>query len=104
MKFKVIGEEYRTKTGQVYVRDGRTHVASAPGETFASDYKKTERSITVEAETEMRVVIAPHTDYALALEFGTSSNAPRPMWVPVAEEMRKTAPRIIATEIRSTVK
>ena len=77
-------------TGVIYVRQGRTHQASAPGQPPARDYGYLANSIHTLAEAQ------PHTVYVLIddevavyLEHGTVHMAPRPFVAPAVEKSRK---------------
>lgn len=45
-------------------------------------------SIDVQMEGDMTAVVAPHTEYAAYVEFGTSRMAAQPYMTPAAEEAR----------------
>ena len=45
-------------------------------------------SIDVQMEGDLTAVIAPHTEYAAFIEFGTSKMAAQPYMTPAAEEAR----------------
>jgi hypothetical protein len=66
------------KTGRTYKRRGRSHTASAPGESPAVDTGFLINSIqtTIKSDTQAEIVIA--AEYAEALEFGSSKVAARP--------------------------
>jgi hypothetical protein len=100
MEARLRGELYEPKSGRVYERDGRTHVASAPGEPPATDYGALEASLGSEMETPRRAVVGVGTEHALPLEFDMS----RPWFTPMGERMAKEVPEIITTEIRARVK
>jgi len=79
-------------TGRVYVRDGKMHRASTPGQPPAKDtgtlgesieYKVTEEGYDVVG------LVGSTADYAIYLEFGTSKMAARPFLRPVLENKKK---------------
>jgi hypothetical protein len=100
MKFEMIGEMHRSKSGHIY----GSHRASAPGESPASDTGRLEGSIEVTAESELVTAVAPTVgSYPLVLEFGGARTAPRPMWLPVGMRLGGNdgqVVQIIADEIK----
>jgi HK97 gp10 family phage protein len=72
------------KTGVLY----GNHQASAPKEAPAVDTGALINSITVEFPSRLTGIIAPHTEYAIYLEYGTRNMAPRPFMRPAAEKVR----------------
>lgn len=72
------------KSGVVY----GSHQASAPGEMPAIDTGNLANSVQVEFETETVAIVFTNADYAANLEYGTMRMAPRPFFVPAAEEVR----------------
>jgi hypothetical protein len=77
------------KSGATYKRGSRTHTASAPGESPASDTGLLYGSIQVniKSDTEAEVVVPP--EYAEALEFGTDRMAARPFVRPAIDSVLK---------------
>ena len=73
-------------SGETYTRNGVSHTASAPGEPPAVDTDFLRNSIQVDEVTPNEAIIAPHTDYAEHLEFGTSRMAARPYMRPALDE------------------
>jgi hypothetical protein len=76
------------KSGRLYRRGGKIHVASAPGEAPAIDTSLLINSIqsTHEGFTSWIDVFA---DYGGDLEFGTTHIAPRPYMAPAFESARE---------------
>lgn len=62
------------------------HTASAPGDPPAVDTGALRASI-VSRETSNGATVSTHMEYAVYLELGTSRMAPRPVWIPVAQEV-----------------
>lgn len=104
MKFRLLGELYAPKSGRLYQRASRSHIASAPGQSPASDYKALEGTLDSGMETPRVAVVGVGTPYAVPLEYGSIRVLPRPWFTPMAEEMRDEVPGIIATEIKKQVK
>lgn len=77
------------KSGRLYRRGSGTHQASAPGQAPAVDFGQLINSIQVENVTELTSLVGTNTEYAMALEYGSRRVAPRPVWRPVIEKMRK---------------
>lgn len=78
------------KSGRVYRRGSRSHQASAPGQAPAVDYGQLINSIQVSPETPaLTMTVGTNVEYAMALEYGSRRVAPRPVWRPVAEKLRK---------------
>ena len=94
-----------TRTGHVYVRDGKPHQASAPGEPPASDTGQLADSI-VEQEfpAELRVEVSAHAPYAADLEFGNSKILERPFMRPAAKKNRALAGKLVGTAVSITVR
>jgi HK97 gp10 family phage protein len=76
-----------------------SHTASAPGEPPAVDTGFLRNSIQVDEVTPNEAIIAPHTDYAEHVEFGTSRMAARPYMRPALDEHE----REIVDAIEATV-
>jgi phage gpG-like protein len=77
------------KSGRRYRRGGGMHQASAPGEAPAVDLGQLINSIQIRDESDLTSVVGTNVEYATALEYGTRKMAPRPVWRPVAERLRK---------------
>lgn len=86
---EVKNEMRAPKSGRMYRRGSRTHQASAPGQAPAVDLGQYINSIQVENVTDLTSKVGTNTEYAMALEFGSRRVAPRPVWRPVIEKMRK---------------
>jgi HK97 gp10 family phage protein len=65
-------------------KSGRTHTASAPGESPAIDTSFLVNSIQVEADG-LTAIVGTNADYAEHLEFGTVRMEPRPYFGPAFE-------------------
>lgn len=89
-----------TKKGTVRKRRGM-HRASAPGEAPAVDLGQLINSIQTEHVTDLTSTVGTNVEYAMALEFGTSRIAPRPVWVPVIEKFRPKFVEAIKAVLRS---
>lgn len=96
--------------GQIYKRPGgKTHKASAPGESPATDTGALVRSITVEPQPERYSVIikcAPTiAPYAKALEYGTSDGRiqERPFLRPSLKKMAPDVIRLLRKALRETL-
>ena len=74
-------------TGRPYKRGNVVHIASAPGQTPAPDIGTLMGSVYHEREGSLAAVAGARTAYAAYLEYGTTRMAPRPVWVPTAEEV-----------------
>jgi HK97 gp10 family phage protein len=77
------------KTGRIYDKKSpsRSHRASAPGESPATDTGALARSIVANVSGKTAEVVAA-IEYAAPLEFGTSKMAARPFMVPALETER----------------
>jgi HK97 gp10 family phage protein len=77
------------KTGEVYDKTTprRTHRASAPGQSPATDTGRLVNSLRSDVSGKTATVSA-NTTYAAALEFGTSKMKPRPYLIPAVEMER----------------
>lgn len=73
------------KSGRQYVRRGRVHTASAPGEPPAVDTGDLIGSIDTSFPSPTEAVISIPVEYAEALEFGTSRMAARPFVRPAVD-------------------
>lgn len=81
-------EMHKPKTGRTYRRGRRTHQASAPGESPAVDYGLLINSIQTNMINDLTAQVGSNVIYAPALEYGLRF-APRPVWRPVAEKLKK---------------
>jgi len=105
---KVEGEAKRSitaggKTGRIYKRRSVTHQASAPGEAPASDTGAlVNRGFRVEPEdTSLSVAVIVGTEYAKALEFGTTKMAARPFMFPALEKSKAWIAERLAQAVRT---
>ena len=77
------------KHGRIYERPGgKSHQASAPGESPAIDIGNLVGSVQAEGESDATWVINAGAEYAIYLEYGTTHMAPRPFMEPMAEALR----------------
>lgn len=81
-------------SGAVYIKTNpsRTHTASAPGQSPASDTGRLANSIEFDQVGPMTATVGSKLVYAAALEFGTDDSGapqiePRPAWVPAVEKI-----------------
>jgi HK97 gp10 family phage protein len=74
-----------SKHGRVYIRFGRQHVASAPGESPAVDLGNLANSVQFDMLGKTRGAVYTTVDYAEYLEFGTARMAARPAFGPAAD-------------------
>jgi len=89
---KLIEKVSQPGTGSVYRRGGVTHQASAPGQPPAVDTGSYRASIHVDlsgvGDPIPEGVVRTNDRRGPMLEYGTRRMAPRPHFLPVAEEMR----------------
>lgn len=96
-----------SKSGRTYQLYGprRTHRASAPGESPATDTGGLVNSgfhETDQGELEVRIGFAKF--YAAFLEFGTRLMEKRPFLLPTVEEWRKKIPNVIRRAIQARLR
>lgn len=60
-------------------------------------------SIGVKEQGENYIVVAPDTDYAAAIEFGTGSRQAQPYIGPEADKLDAEAPRIFLAELKNRI-
>ena len=94
------------KTGRLYLRGGRIHQASAPGEAPANLTGTLAESVSFEVSSPTQLIIGDRAriaDYGGYLEFGTSRMAPRPHLKPgalsKAREVEQAVVRGVAREL-----
>ncbi|WEX10282.1 HK97-gp10 family putative phage morphogenesis protein [Chelativorans sp. AA-79] len=93
------------RTGRTYSRNGRTHVASSPGNPPAPDTGNLRQRLRTDYDTtELTGTAIASTEYAEHLEFGTSKMAPRPFMRPALVNKREEIEKDIAEEVRSALK
>lgn len=90
----VVEELSRPGTGRTYRTGHRTaphstHQASAPGDAPAVNTGRLRQSITALRISPMNWRVGTNVDYALHLEFGTRTMAPRPFLRPAADKERE---------------
>jgi HK97 gp10 family phage protein len=88
------------KSGRVYVRRGKSHQASAPGQAPATDTGSLVSSIKFKQVTRLTAEVESRLAYAAFLEFGTQRMAARPAWVPAIEKARPDFARRVSDAIR----
>ncbi len=87
-------------SGRVYRRGGRTHQASAPGESPFNDSSNLTGSIeTILGANMLEAKIGTPVGYALWLEDGTSRMAARPLWERTATESLPTLENMLQQEV-----
>lgn len=89
------------KSGRVYRRGGVTHQASSPGQPPATDIGALVDSVKVNLSDSS---VGSNLAYAAYLEYGTRKMAPRPVWVPVAEQEGPKLPRRIEDKLRRFIR
>ncbi len=94
-----------TKSGRIYTRRGKTWQASAPGEAPATPTGTLLRSMqSLYDLRELSGTVNWSTNYAKALEYGTSRMEPRPYARVSLEENRKKINERIRSEIDKVIK
>lgn len=78
-----------SKSGVIYRRNNKEHRASAPGQAPANDTGKLASGINYNRVSDREHEIKITTEYALALEVGTSRIAPRPFIMPAIQEAKR---------------
>lgn len=81
--------ETGAKTGITYQRGNISHTASAPGQAPASDSGKLVGSIRYKKKSATEHEVSINSEYALALEVGTSRMAARPFITPALQNAKK---------------
>jgi HK97 gp10 family phage protein len=81
--------ETGAKTGITYQRGNISHTASAPGQAPASDSGKLVGSIRYKKKSATEHEVSINSEYALALEVGTSRMAARPFITPALQKAKK---------------
>ena len=76
------------KTGETYKRGKKVHIASAPGESPATDRGGLVSSIYFSQKNAFLAIIGSRLKYAYWLEFGTTVTDARPSWFPALWKMR----------------
>ena len=88
------------KSGRKYKRKGgKTHVASAPGESPASDSSDYINSIGPPIFETLEGKVGTPLEYPVYLEEGTSTIAERPLWAQTAHDVLPTLEALLASEI-----
>jgi HK97 gp10 family phage protein len=71
-----------SKSGEQYTRNNTIHQASAPGEAPANDTGRLAGSVKAKKINKNHYQVDIAAEYALYLEFGTSTVQPRPFIIP----------------------
>jgi len=92
------------KSGNFYLRGGKAHRASAPGEAPAVDSGELLRSIVFDVRgMEMEVGAEAGAPYAELLEEGTSKMKARPFLEPAIEEHRDAIINAVGKDVTRTI-
>jgi HK97 gp10 family phage protein len=92
--------EQGPKSGRVYIRNGRRHQASAPGQPPARDTRNLQNRISIRHDVpNLRATVNSGASYAAALEFGTAKIEPRPYMRRALANKRDDIQRIIDAKI-----
>jgi len=89
--------------GRIYSRGGRTHQASAPGETPAIDFGHLVNSIESSLIDSTSSQVATDSDIAPFLEFGTSRMEARPFMRPAADEHEEDVVQAVSKAIMQLI-
>lgn len=81
--------ETGSKSGITYQRGNISHTASAPGQAPATDSGKLVGSIRYKKKSVSEHEVSINSEYALALEVGTSRMAARPFITPALQNAKK---------------
>jgi len=81
--------ETGSKSGITYQRGNISHTASAPGQAPATDSGKLVGSIRYKKKSASQHEVSINSEYALALEVGTSRMAARPFITPALQNAKK---------------
>jgi len=79
------------KTGRVYIRRGRRHQASAPGEPPANETGRLRKSVGYQVRGTHQLAVGEEAPYAAFLEHGTRRMAPRPHLLVAANNTARSA-------------
>lgn len=93
-------EMAKPKSGRVYRRGGRVHVASAPGEAPAIDTGALVNSFRVMQEGPTRAIVGVTAEHGVFTEEGTSRMQPRPYMRPAAEAVWPEFERAVREVVR----
>ena len=86
-----VKRSFQPGTGRVYIRGGKRHQASAPGQPPAVDTSRLRTHITHLVQTsgsQVTAYVGTNVEYAKELEFGTSRKAARPFLRPILAERK----------------
>ena len=94
------------KSGRIYEKYNprRTHRASAPGQSPASDTGNLVRNIAVKMESRDQVAVVSSAPYSQFLEFGTSKMLPRPFLFPATQRSKKKIAMAIFNRVVSEIR
>lgn len=93
-------EMAKPKSGRVYRRGRRVHVASAPGEAPAIDNGALVNSFRVMQEVPTRAIVGVTAEHGVFTEEGTSRMQPRPYMRPAAESVWPEFERAVREVVR----
>ena len=93
------------KSGRIYEQYNprRTHRASAPGQSPASDTGNLVRNIIVRNENKDLVKVESNAPYSSFLEFGTSKMLPRPFLFPATEKSRPKIAQAVFNRVKKEI-
>ena len=93
------------KSGRIYEKYNprRTHRASAPGQSPASDTGNLVRNIIVRNENKDLVKVESNAPYSSFLEFGTSKMLPRPFLFPATEKSRPKIAQAVFNRVKKEI-
>jgi hypothetical protein len=91
-------------SGRIYVRVGRTHQASGPGEAPATDLGMLANSILTKRQSQLCSAVLVFADYAIYLELGTVHMAARPYLYPAFDAAIKSLQEQLGDTVRIIVK
>lgn len=91
-------EASKPKSGREYKRGGGIHIASAPGESPASDYRNLYPSIHSVYPSTLEAIVGTNVPYAPILEAADGLN--RPLWSAVADRSLPTLEKMLGDAVR----
>ena len=93
------------KSGRIYEKYNprRTHRASAPGQSPASDTGNLVRNIRVRNVNKDFVKVESNAPYSSFLEFGTSKMLPRPFLFPATERSRPKIAQAVFNRVKKEI-
>ena len=93
------------KTGIVYEKYNprRTHRASAPGESPASDTGNLVSKIMVKQKDKNTTQVESGADYSAFLEYGTSKMLPRPFLFPAFQKSKDKIVKAVVNRVKTAI-